>query len=177
MRLTVYTDYTLRVLMYLSMKHGDGSVATIDEIAGAYGVSRNHVNKIVNELAQNGVIETVRGRAGGARLARDPAEIAIGDVVRLAEKDFAVAQCHDDSAAHECAIMPACHLQRVLRRALDAFMEELDRTTLADAVTAPSVAAPLLGLPGRPSIRLHPTRPALPVRNRRAPTAGRARPS
>ena len=70
MRLTVYTDHALRVLMYLSVKYGSGEVATIDEMAGAYAISRNNLTKIVNELARHGVIETVRGRSGGARLAR-----------------------------------------------------------------------------------------------------------
>ncbi len=163
MRLTIYTDYTLRVLMYLSVKYRDGGVATIDEIAAAYGISRNHLTKIVNELAQRGVIETVRGRAGGARLARDPKQISIGEIVRIAEKDFSVVECHVAGSEPSCAIFQACNLKRGLRRAMDAFMQELDRMTLADAVTQPSVAAPLLGIeaaPRRAAIRIAPARPA-----------------
>jgi len=146
MRLTVYTDYTLRVLMYLAVKYDEGGVATIDEIARAYDISRNHLTKIVNELAQRGVIETVRGRSGGARLLRPPQQISVGEIVRLAEKDFAIVQCHDNEREPDCAIYEACNLKRGLRRAMEAFMLELDRMTLADAITAPSVAAPLLGL-------------------------------
>lgn len=151
MRLTLYTDYTLRVLMYLSLKHAEGGVATIDEIARAYGISHNHLTKIVNEFAQRGIVETLRGRAGGVRLARDPSLISIGEVVRMAEKDFSLAQCHDESHAGECAIFLACNLKGALSRALAAFMRELDAMTLADAVADPGRARPLLGLqpPGR----------------------------
>lgn len=172
MRLTIYTDYTLRVLMYLSVKYQEGGVATIDEMARAYDISRNHLTKIVNELAQKGVIETVRGRAGGARLARDPKQISIGEIVRLAEKDFSIVQCHDATAEPDCAIFPACNLKRALRRAMDAFMLELDRMTLADAVTAPSVAAPLLGL-GMRDITI----PITPVAAAKRPAAAQRTPA
>jgi len=145
-RLTVYTDYTLRVMMYLAVAWPTGRVSTIDEIAGAYDISRNHLTKIVHELGLNGFIATTRGRAGGAMLARAPDEISIGDIVRMAEKDFAVVACHDTSVAHGCRIFAACNLKRGLARAVDAFMAELDAMTLQDAITAPSVAAGLLGL-------------------------------
>jgi Rrf2 family nitric oxide-sensitive transcriptional repressor len=148
MRLTIYTDYTLRVLMYLSVRYEDGGVATVDEMAQAYGISRSNLTKIVNELAQHGVIETVRGRAGGARLARDPKHISIGEIVRLAEKDFSIVECHQAEWKSTCAIWQACNLKRGLRRALDAFMRELDGITLADAITAPAAAAPLLRIGG-----------------------------
>ena len=146
MHLTVYTDYTLRVMIYLSLKYEDGSVATIAEMAHAYDISRNHLMKIVNELSQSGFIETTRGRAGGARLARAPNRISVGEVVRMAEKDFAVVQCHDVAAEPDCAVFEACNLKRGMRRALDAFMQELDKLTFADAVSAPTVAESLLGL-------------------------------
>lgn len=158
MRLTVYTDYTLRVLIYLALKHREGSVATIDEMARAYGISRNHLMKIVHELGQHGFIETVRGRAGGARLARAPSQISIGDVVRMAEKDFSVVQCHERGGAHDCAILATCNLKRGLQRAVEAFMRELDRMTLADAVDSTAAAAQLLGM------ELPPARGASPVR-------------
>jgi Rrf2 family nitric oxide-sensitive transcriptional repressor len=146
MRLTVYTDHALRVLMYLSVKYGSGEVSTIDEIAEAYAISRNNLTKIVHELSRHGVIETVRGRAGGARLARDPRRISIGEVVRIAEKDFAVVECHAEGSEANCAISAACNLKRGLGRAMEAFMKELDRLTLADALTAPAAAAQLLGI-------------------------------
>jgi Rrf2 family nitric oxide-sensitive transcriptional repressor len=149
MRLTVYTDYTLRVLMYLSVRYRDGGVATIDEMADAYGISRSHLTKIVNELAQRGVIETVRGRSGGARLARDPRDISVGEIVRLAEKDLAIVECHVPENEAACTIFRACNLKSGLRRAMDAFMQELDRMTLADAISSPDAAAPLLGMQDR----------------------------
>jgi Rrf2 family transcriptional regulator, nitric oxide-sensitive transcriptional repressor len=150
MRLTVYTDYTLRVMIYLTLKYEGGEVATIDEMAQAYGISRNHLMKIVNELSQSGFIETTRGRAGGARLARAPHRISLGEVVRMAEKDFAAVQCHDVALEGDCAVFQACNLKRTLRRALDAFMQELDKVTFAEAVSAPSVAASLLGMDDKP---------------------------
>lgn len=146
MRLTVYTDYTLRVMMYLAVAWPSGRMSTIDEIAGAYEISRNHLTKIVHELGLNGFITTTRGRSGGATLARPPEEISIGDIVRLAEKDFAVVACHDKEVAHGCHIFAACNLKRGLARAVDAFMAELDAMTLKDAITAPTVAAGLLGV-------------------------------
>ena len=150
MRLTVYTDYTLRVMIYLTLKYKGGEVATIDEMAQAYSVSRSHLMKIVNELSQSGFIETTRGRAGGARLARSPNQISLGEVVRMAEKDFAVVQCHDMALESGCAVFQACNLKRGMRRAVDAFMHELDKMTFEDAVSAPTVAASLLGLGDEP---------------------------
>ncbi len=146
MRLTVRTDYALRVLIYLSLGQGGEGGGTIDEIADAYRISRSHLKKVVNELAQHGVLETARGRAGGVRLARDPSQISIGEIVRLVEKDFAVVECHDTTVETDCAIAQVCNLKRVLRRAVDAFMYELDKATLADAAAAPSVVANILGL-------------------------------
>ena len=146
MRLTVYTDYTLRVMIYLSLKYREGGVATIDEMARAYGISRSHLTKIVNELSQSGFIETLRGRAGGARLARSPDRISLGEVVRMAEKDFAVVECQDGALESDCAVFRACNLKRGLHRAVSAFMQELDKMTFEDAVSAPAMAASLLGL-------------------------------
>jgi len=97
------------------------------------------------------------------QLARDPKQISIGEIVRIAEKDFSVVECHVAGSEPSCAIFQACNLKRGLRRAMDAFMQELDRMTLADAVTQPSVAAPLLGIeaaPRRAAIRIAPARPA-----------------
>jgi len=149
MRLTVYTDYTLRVMMYLAASYPRGEVATIVEIATAYGISRSHLMKIVNELSQNGFVEALRGRAGGVRLARPPDEISVGELVRMAEKDFSVVPCHDNSSQPHCAILPACNLKRVMRRAIDAFIGELDKVTLAQTLTVPSVAASLLQISGQ----------------------------
>lgn len=144
MRLTQYTDYTLRVMMYLAAKYAGGGTTTIDEIANAYGISRSNLTKIVNELSQQGFIETIRGRMGGMRLARPPAEISVGALVRLAEKDFSVVECHSAPTGVNCAILPACNLRTGLRQAVDAFLRELDPMTLAHSITSPAVAASLL---------------------------------
>jgi Rrf2 family transcriptional regulator, nitric oxide-sensitive transcriptional repressor len=144
MRLTVYTDYTLRVMMYLAVSYPRGGVVTILEIARAYGISRSHLMKIVNELSQNGFVAAVRGRSGGVRLARPPGEISVGQLVRMAEKDFAVVPCHEEGTESHCAILPACNLKRAMRRATDAFIHELDKMSLAETIAAPSAAASLL---------------------------------
>lgn len=149
MRLTVHADYTLRVLMYLALRARSGAGATIAEIASAYGISRAHLMKVVHELAQHGYVLTTRGRGGGARLARRPSEISIGAVVRMAEKDFSVVNCHERPQTSNCAIEPACALKYGMRRAMDAFLLELDRMTLADAIIAPNVAATLLHVDGQ----------------------------
>ena len=148
MRLTQWTDYTLRVLMYCAATQGREQPVTITEVAEGYGISRSHLMKIVHQMGAAGLLETVRGRSGGVRLARDPAAISIGMVVRIAEGDFALVECFEAGKEDCCAIAPACNLTRGLRRALDAFMLELDRMTLRDAVAAPSVAASLLGIDG-----------------------------
>jgi Rrf2 family nitric oxide-sensitive transcriptional repressor len=171
MHLTLYTDYTLRVMMYLAVKHSGQEVATIDAMATAYDIPRSHLTKIVNELARNGFIETTRGRAGGARLARLPEQISIGSLVRMAEKDFAVVQCHAPEMNVECAILPACNLRNGLRRAVEAFLYELDKMTLEDAIIAPSVAASLLHLSGPKPTEVSVPVSVLSAGNRRA--AGR----
>jgi Rrf2 family nitric oxide-sensitive transcriptional repressor len=141
MRLTDYTDYALRTLMYLGV-HAD-STATIQEIADAYGVSKNHLMKVVHEFGQAGYIETSRGRGGGIRLGRPASEISVGDVVRLAEGEFTLVECF--GADHnQCVITPVCRLKGVLRRALDAYMTELDRYSLADLIENRSALVRLL---------------------------------
>lgn len=161
MRLTVYTDYALRVMMYLAVHHGDGEKVTIERMARAYGISRSHLMKIVNEFSQHGLIEATRGRTGGLRLARDPAAISIGEIVRLAEEDFALVECHGPAAASTCVIVRSCQLKHGLRRAVEAFFSELDAMTLADTVSSPDMAAEVLGIDGRPAtvIPILPTHP------------------
>ena len=129
MRLTDYTDYTLRTLMYLGV-HRD-KLVTIQEIADVYGISKSHLMKIVHQLGLAGRIETLRGRSGGLRLGREPEDINIGEVVRGTEPDFAMAECFDrhDNA---CILRSSCELKGVLRRAMQAYMEVLDEVTLAD---------------------------------------------
>ena len=146
MRLTVYTDYTLRVLMYLALKHKSGDKTTIQEMADAYGISRNHLMKVVHELSQRAFVLTSQGRSGGMWLARSPDSISVGEVVRFTEPDFAIVECHVEGQESNCAVWEACNLKRAFRRALDAFLQELDKITMADAVTKPSVAAALLNI-------------------------------
>lgn len=141
MRLTLYTDYSLRVLMYLGLKR-DG-LATIAEVSESYGISRNHLMKIVHQLGLLGYVETVRGKGGGIRLARSPGAINLGEVVRRMEEDLALVQCFDP-AATKCRIESACVLRGVLGEALGAFLAVLDRYTLADLIERPRALSRLL---------------------------------
>lgn len=151
MHLTSFSDYTLRVLMYLALDRS--RLATIGEIAAAYGVSRNHLMKVVHALGQAGVIETVRGKGGGIRLARDPAEIRIGAIVRSAEGEGPIVECLSDHSS-ACPITPICRLTRVLVEGFDALYDHLDRYTLADLVgNRRALAAVLVDAPGRAAKR------------------------
>ncbi len=131
MRLTVYTDYALRLLMYLALK--DDGLATIAEVAKAYQISKNHLMKVAYELGVAGDIETVRGRNGGLKLSRPVDSIIIGDVVRRTEPDMALVPCFS-SANESCAVRPNCVLRRALEKAEAAFLEVLDGYTLADLI-------------------------------------------
>ncbi len=131
MRLTVYTDYSLRMLMYLAVK-GDG-LATIAEVAGAYGISKTHLNKVAHQLGLAGYVETTRGKGGGLRLARPAGEIGLGDVIKRVEPDMALVPCFEPVHA-PCAIVPACGLRSALNEARQAFQAVLDRYSLADLV-------------------------------------------
>ena len=145
MRLADYTDYTLRVLMYCAA-HPE-QLVTIGELAEQHGVSKNHLMKIVNDLARQGLLETTRGRGGGLRLLKDPASIRIGDVVRASETDFRLVECFD-ALSNVCTLTPTCRLKGLFGSALQAYFRELDRATLADiAAPAPS-AAKARALPG-----------------------------
>ena len=131
MRLTVYTDYSLRVLMYLALK--DDGLATIEEIAKSYGISKNHLMKVVHQLGVAGYVETVRGRRGGLRLAKPAKAIGLGEVVRHTEPDMAIVMCFEPINA-DCAILPYCVLRKALARARNAFVDVLDDYTLSDLV-------------------------------------------
>ena len=127
MRLTAYTDYSLRTLMFLALDRGQ--IATIQEIADAHGIAKNHLTKVVHQLGMLGYVTTTRGRNGGLRLAREPAQINIGEVVRHTESDFYMASCFDPQAAG-CIYADACALQGALGRATSAFLDVLDALTL-----------------------------------------------
>jgi Rrf2 family nitric oxide-sensitive transcriptional repressor len=143
MRLTVYTDYALRVLMYLAVK--EGGLATIDEIARSYGISRNHLMKVVHQLGVAGYIETVRGRGGGLRLAKPVEAIGLGEVVRYTEPDMAIASCFKPVDA-PCAIRQCCVLRRALEKARDAFVDVLESYTLSDLVRPHGRLLGMLGI-------------------------------
>ena len=131
MRLTTFSDYSLRVLIHLAVH--DERVSTVAEIARAYDISENHLVKVVHHLAKSGYIETNRGKGGGMLLARPPERINIGEVLRETEETSLV-ECFDKSSS-ECRIEPACVLKGVLKSAVNAFFGELERYTLADLLT------------------------------------------
>ncbi len=129
MRLTTYTDYALRVLIYLGLRGDD--LSTIQEIAEQYSISKNHLMKVVHVLGQLGYVETIRGKKGGLRLARRPEAITVGEIIRRMEPDMALVECFRN-ADSQCRIVKTCILQNALGEALDRFFETLDGYTLAD---------------------------------------------
>lgn len=146
MRLTQWTDYSLRVLMYCAaIPAGREAPVTITEIAQAHGISRSHLTKIVMDLAAHGLLETTRGRGGGLRLLRPAEEIRLGDVVRLGERDLVLVECFDPEI-NQCQLTGHCGLQATLGRALDAFMQVLDQTALTDLIAARSTAGAPAGI-------------------------------
>ena len=130
MHITRYTDYSLRILMYVALK-GD-EISTIREIAESYDISKNHLMKVVQELNAKGYLIAVRGKNGGLRLNGRPEDINIGSLVRDTEQDLALVDCFIDSK--NCTITPACHLKIVFAEALEAFFKVLDQYSLADLV-------------------------------------------
>jgi len=134
MHLTSFTDYTLRVLIYLAIE--PGKLATIPEMASAYGISENHLMKVVHRLARSGVIESVRGKGGGVRLVREPGDIRLGAVIRASEGESVIVECFSPEANH-CRITPACKLTRILGETFEGLYRSLDAYTLAD-ITANS---------------------------------------
>lgn len=131
MQLTLYTDYSLRVLIYLGLRRD--RLSTVAEIAESYGISRNHLVKVVHNLASLGFIHSVRGKGGGLNLARAPELINVGDVVRHTEMNFNIVECFDGKDRH-CPITAVCRLKGVLGDAASAFLEVLDGYTLADVL-------------------------------------------
>ncbi|GJM06087.1 MAG: DNA-binding protein [marine bacterium B5-7] len=131
MYITRYTDYSLRVLMFLAVK-GEDELSTIQEIADSYDISKNHLMKVVQELNNKQYLVAVRGKNGGLRLNGRPEDINIGVLVRDIEKDLILVECFNDETA--CVITRACHLKKLFSKALDAFLEVLDNHTLADLV-------------------------------------------
>ncbi len=132
MRLTQHTDYALRMMMYLALH--PGRPVPVREMAGAFGLSEHHLDKVSQTLTAAGLVDAVRGRNGGIRLSGEPEDVNVGSVVRATEPDFRIVECFDP-ATNACRITPACGLRGALDRALRAFLNELDGVTLADLVT------------------------------------------
>lgn len=141
MRLTRYTDYAMRVLLYLGAR--PDKMCSIAEIARAYGISQNHLMKVVSDLVHEGYLTSVRGRSGGIRLARDADSISVGMLIRHTEDDFDLVGCGD------CIIASACGLTSVLDEALVAFLDVLDRYTLADVLARKGDFSHLLNVTSR----------------------------
>lgn len=130
MRLTLYTDYSLRVLLYLAYR--EGQTVTISELADFYKISRNHLVKVVHSLGVNGYIETIRGKKGGIRLKKQAKEIIIGEVVRTTEPDLDLLECFNPEI-NQCVISKSCDLKAIIYEARASFMSILDKYTLEDA--------------------------------------------
>jgi len=143
MRLTTFSDYTLRVLIYLGVHQGE--IATVGQIADSYGISANHLMKVVHYLAQAGYVETARGKGGGMRLGLAPESINIGELVRGTEDNRNLVECFDRDKS-DCRIEAACVLRGMLGGALDAFFRSLDAYTLADLIAPRARLANMLVL-------------------------------
>lgn len=141
--MTQFSNFAIRVLMYAALK-GNG-LSAVPEMARAYGASYDHLKKVAAELCRLGYLETVRGRAGGFRLKKQPEEIGIGEVIRQTEGEVILVECFDP-ATNTCPLPGACQLQVALQEALTAFFGALDRYTLADLIRQPEQLSGLLGL-------------------------------
>lgn len=133
MRLTSFTDFAFRLLIYAAAR--DGRLVTIEEVVDHFEISRGHLMKVARALTGSGYLTAVRGRGGGLRLARPPQEIGLGDVVRATEPDFALVECFE--TRNHCVITPKCRLRIILNESLDAFVAVLDRYTLSDLMLRP----------------------------------------
>jgi Rrf2 family nitric oxide-sensitive transcriptional repressor len=133
MKLSLFSDYSLRTLMYAALTD---DLFQLDEVTAAYGISRNHVAKVVHQLAKLGYLETQRGRGGGIRLARAAVDIRIGKLVRETESQTVLVECFD-AASNTCPINGSCRLKGLLAEAMSAFYATLDRYSLDDLVSGP----------------------------------------
>jgi Rrf2 family nitric oxide-sensitive transcriptional repressor len=140
MRLTLHTDFALRVLIHVGLN--DGRLSTIKDVADSFGISKNHLMKVVHDLGQKGYLDTVRGRNGGIRLMRPPREINIGRVVRDTEDELDILGCLQ--SAGYCRIEDACVLRTTVREATDAFLAVFDGYTLADLIKPRAALSALL---------------------------------
>ena len=142
MRLTRFTDYSLRVLIYLGLQQDE--LITIRKISEAYGISRNHLMKVVSLLTRMGYLTAQRGPGGGIKLARPPEEVNLADVIRDTEEDLVMVECFDKDG--HCVITPVCRLQHVIGEALNAYISTLENYTLLDLIDSKSELARLLSI-------------------------------
>lgn len=153
MQLSLHADYGLRVLLYLGSHPGE-TVST-QRISDAYGISKNHLVRVMQTLGEHGYIKVIPGRAGGVTLAKRPAEIRLGEVVRNAEPTMDLVECFD-APTNTCPIIHVCGLKSQLAKALDAFIAELNKSTLEDLMTPArrkSLAATFVQLGPAPASR------------------------
>lgn len=141
MRLTTFTDYTFRVLIYMGL-HPD-ELITVAELAKRYDISRNHLTKVIHYLGQGGYIETLRGKGGGVRLAVRPSEINLGKLARDTEKSSMLVECFTPSDS-QCKITPACSLANILLEAQEGFYKVLDKYYVEDIIKNPTALTDLL---------------------------------
>lgn len=132
MQLSLHADYSLRVLIYLGTHRGE--IVTTASISKAYGISKNHLVRVMHTLGEHGYIDLLPGRSGGVRLKRDPKAIRLGQVVRDAEPNMRLVECFD-MQTNTCPIAAVCGLQKHLSMALEAFLRELDKFTLDELLT------------------------------------------
>ncbi|MYL44385.1 Rrf2 family transcriptional regulator [Virgibacillus halodenitrificans] len=144
MNLKKYTDYGLRVLIFTGMKK-EGELASIKEISSVYNISTHHLGKIVHQLTKLELVESIRGRNGGIRLAKPADEMNVGRIVRMLESDFTILECFDKETNH-CVISPGCTLKHALNKALHAFLKVLDEYTIADLIHNEEELRQLMGL-------------------------------
>lgn len=145
MQLTRYTDYSLRVLIFVALRES-GSQATINEICDHFGMPRNHLIKVVQRLGQLGYLRTQRGKGGGLRLGKPAEGIVVGDVVRAMEPNLDIVDC----SSPDCPLTGGCRLRSVLEEALDAFLSVLSRYTVADLIAHPAKLRSMLSIDMEP---------------------------
>lgn len=136
MKLTQFTNYALRILQFAALRAPDH--VRMEDVARAHGISRHHLLKAANLLAQNGVLDVVRGRGGGVRLARDPAQVSVAEIVRLTEGPIELVECFN-ADTNTCPLIGACRLSAALQTATRAFMAELEAVSIADIAANRSV--------------------------------------
>lgn len=136
MRVTRYTDYAFRALIYLGLL-GPDELVTIGDIAADYGISRNHLMKVVQKLVQQGYLHSVRGKFGGVRLALPPEAVRLGDVARVTETRERLLDCQHDDCEPVCLLEPDCPVAGIMDEAVEAFFQVLDRYSLADVLARP----------------------------------------